>query len=183
MENSLILLWSHLHRWQINKSKPFFISSSYIKRRWRGWDSEERLGGMRRGRMSMRERAPRQTLWCQRYACWCLVLVNGNHCGVFAASVPPFSFQVETGEIDGMGGGLRRCRHRKTWPWHIKEGKNVEMQSLHSISPTYRSAEDGLQLGKCKDEEQRGSYSTANCLKTISEAWDCTRMLSLVWEW
>lgn len=32
MENSLILLWSHLHRWQINKSTPFFISSFYIKR-------------------------------------------------------------------------------------------------------------------------------------------------------
>lgn len=32
MENSLILLWSHLHRWQINKSTPFFISSFYIKK-------------------------------------------------------------------------------------------------------------------------------------------------------
>lgn len=34
MENSLILPWSHLHWWQINKSTPFFISSFYIKRRW-----------------------------------------------------------------------------------------------------------------------------------------------------
>lgn len=41
-----------------------------------------------------RARAPRQTLWCHRYACRCLVLVNGNYCGVFAASVLPFSFQV-----------------------------------------------------------------------------------------
>ena len=63
MENSLILLWSHLHRWQINKSTPFFISSFYIKKgdgggeggRERGGEEEE--GGERkRGRVGMRMR-------------------------------------------------------------------------------------------------------------------------------
>lgn len=62
MENSLILLWSHLHRWQINKSTPFFISSFYIKkgdggggeggRGGEGEDGRER----KRGRVGMRMR-------------------------------------------------------------------------------------------------------------------------------
>lgn len=63
MENSLILLWSHLHRWQINKSTPFFISSFYIKkgdgggRVREGEEGRERMGGRGRGeRVGMRMR-------------------------------------------------------------------------------------------------------------------------------
>ena len=127
-------------------------------------EERKRRGGRGRGEgwgwEWERARAPRQTLWCQRYACWCLVLVNGNYCGVFTASIPPFSSPgggVGEGEKkkgwqmcvhSGGGGGW----YKRTSFWHVEEEKDLNSKhrnavfALLSTSITHerRRARDGL---------------------------------------
>lgn len=93
-----------------NKQKHaiFHLHFPILKRRDGGGEEREGLEGEAGAwgwgvRTRERAGAPRQTLGCQRYARRCLVSVNGNYCGMFAAALPPFSFQVEVREW-GVGG-------------------------------------------------------------------------------